>query len=434
MILLLRRNETLKIKFKLNLNALTFGKFFFLIFALYILWFRYAYGTRPIILYGSAILVAFFVFLDILLRRRLIISTVPRIVKTYFVLALYALISGLLVAPNKSHLVSEIITFLAYSVICFSVAYISETEGNLDWAFKIFVLCGIIISAYVYFRGYSYETDGVFAITLGEEQNPNHLAASMIVVLFALLYNFERFQKRVALHSMLVLIFSGVIILSASRKCFAALAVLLFGWIVRFLFAIRKKEISPVSTGSGRFRKEMFAVMILLVGIGVGIVYMLNRFESTAVYEKFLKTISKGNGVGSRLSLYREAWELFKSHPLFGVGFDQFRFFSSSGTYSHSVYAEILSCLGIFGTLIFFVPLLATYFQQMGALLRREFHHPTGFMIGLMFTVELFLGTGTIFLYDFYALFILTALFWLWEHQKASGAVSDCEQQENSRS
>lgn len=407
----------LNLKPTVRINALSLSKFAFLVFALYIFWFRYAYGMNQIIFYGSAILVALFVGLDILVRGQLSLAKMPKIVKAYFVLAFYAFVSGVFVAQNKSSVISAVISFTAYTVICFSAAYISDIEGSFDWASKILVICGVVVAAYIYFRGYSYETSGVTAITLGEEHNPNYLGGSILAVIFALLYDFERFQKRIIFHSLLLLLFIGVVIFSASRTSFIGLVLLLVGWVVRYAVAIRKKELSKISPESGQFKKDFLAASILLIGVGVGIFFLFNEFDGTAVYEKFVRSLNEGEGFASRRLLYREAWQIFLKHPLFGVGLDQFREYSSNGMYSHAVYAEIPSCLGIFGCLIFFFPLFSTYFQMMGTFFHRKLYSSTDFMLLLMLTVELVIGIGHIHLYAFHSLLVLTMIFWILEHK-----------------
>lgn len=49
----------------------------------------------------------------------------------------------------------------------------------------------------------------------------------------------------------------------------------------------------------------------------------------------------------------QDAFRVFLNHPIFGVGLDNYRFFSVFSMYSHNTYAEILACTGIVGGIAF---------------------------------------------------------------------------------
>lgn len=399
-----------------KLNLLSLAKLFVLIFMLYTAWIRYAYGVHQFLLYAPPIALTGIVLLHMITHGNLNIKDCPSIIVAFFALAIYALISGSIVATYKSYCMSSIATFFAHSLICFAVYYISREEKSVDWILNILIICGTVCSAYVYLRGFSYATSGVNAITIGEDSNPNFLGFVMLTSIFALILDFDKFRKRMMLNTILLAAFSVVVIMTASRKCFLALIMMLVGWIFSFMKALAKEE----APSDKRFYNSVYQVLVL-VGIVFSIVYFIRNFEGTGVYTKIMNSITKGDGVGSRTKLYKEAWILFKRNYPMGVGFDQFRFYSSEGLYSHSTYAEIASCLGVFGLVIFFSPVIWTYFRIIISFLRHSDYVIS--MIFIMFTVELILALGQIIIYEFYQMLVMTLIFYLWQQRKNQNSI-----------
>lgn len=398
-------------------NLLNLGKLLVLIFVLYTGWIRYAYGMHQILLYAPPIALTAVVLLHMITHGNLNIKDCPSIIVVFFVLAIYAFISGNAIAINKSYCMSSVATFFAHSLICFAVYYISREEKSVDWILNILILCGVICSAYAYLRGFSYATSGVNAITLGKDSNPNFLGLVMLTSIFALVLDFDKFRKRMVLNTVLLAAFSVVVIMTASRKSFLALMIMLIGWIFSFMKALAKEE----ESGGKTFHNSVYQVLVF-VGIVLGVVYFIRNFEGTSVYTKIMNSITKGDGIASRTVLYKEALILFRRNYPMGVGFDQFRFYSSEGIYSHSTYAEIASCLGVFGLVIFFVPVIWTYFKIMVAFFKKRDY--TVSILFMMFTVELILALGQIIIYEFYHMIVMTLIFYAWQQIKKQNSMN----------
>ena len=139
-------------------NLLSLGKLCILIFVLYTGWYRYAYGIKQVLLYAPPIVLTGIILLHMTTHGNLNVKDCPSIIVVFFVLAIYSFLIGSIVAVKRSYCISSVATFFAHSVICFSVYYISKEEGNINWILNILILCGIICSAYIFFRGYEYET------------------------------------------------------------------------------------------------------------------------------------------------------------------------------------------------------------------------------------------------------------------------------------
>ena len=392
-------------------NLLGLAKILILMFVLYTAWYRYAYGIQQILLYAPPILLTAIIFLHMVTHGNLNVKGCPGILVAFFVLAIYAFFIGNVIAVRRSYCLSTVATFFAHSLICFAVYYISREEKSVNWIMNILILCGVICSAYSYLRGFSYNTSGVDAVTLGEESNPNFLGLVMITSIFALIFDFDKFRKRIILNTVLLTAFSVTIILTASRENFVALIFVLFTWMFAFMNALAKE--SP--SGGKTFHNSIYQIFVL-TGITIGIVYFINHFAGTGLYTKIINALSKGEGITSRAKLYKEAWILFKRHYPVGVGFDQFRFYSSFGIYSHSTYAEIAACLGVFGLSIFFIPVFWTYFKIAHSYFKNRDY--TNSILFIMFTAELILSFGLIVVYEFYQMIALTLISFVWSNKQ----------------
>ena len=126
-----------------------------------------------------------------------------------------------------------------------------------------------------------------------------------------------------------------------------------------------------------------------------------------SIFER-LSTLFTGTETRRKL-LYADSLTFFLASPIIGIGFNQYRFWSPYSTYSHSSYAEVLSCGGIIGTLIFFVPLLTCLFRYIKlAFQKKPFDEMYRIrMVALLFACELFIGVGQIFIYEMLHLLVL---------------------------
>ena len=194
-------------------------------------------------------------------------------------------------------------------------------------------------------------------------------------------------------HIGLIVLFSLAVIISASRMSFIALS----GYLVIYLLVIapRKTEPSRFSWGV-RFLGILCvaAVALSLVSRFLGGTLIMGRMG------ELFNVIDTGEGDGAaRLYLYEEAWKLFLQHPIFGVGYANFGPMHH-GVYTHSTYAEILSCTGLVG----FVPFACYYwyiFQELrkGIRLDNAMQTSTNHHLILVFIVLLLLGIGEILIY-----------------------------------
>ena len=132
-------------------------------------------------------------------------------------------------------------------------------------------------------------------------------------------------------------------------------------------------------------------------------------YLNSGSFERMVELLN-GWSNNSRLSLYKTGWKLFKDNILFGIGFGQYKVVAGYNLYSHSTYIESLSCLGLFGSILYFVPYIKLMFFYINSVINRELNSDKRISI-MLFVVLLFLGIGMIHFYELSVMIALSTLF-----------------------
>lgn len=199
------------------------------------------------------------------------------------------------------------------------------------------------------------------------------------------------------------------ILQTGSRKALICATLFLTIWMIAILKMVNSNE-RIVDNNSRRFINSVFFLIIIFV-LAVGVPQITSSYA-------FNKILSGGDETsdGYRVIMYQEAWEYFKQHPFFGIGYDMFRHTSSLHRFSHSTYAEMLSCCGLYGCVLYFLPYLyigKNIFYVAGKE-RNPQNRLKGLTFSIYFIIMLFLGTGMIHFFNekFILMFgIMTAFF-----------------------
>ena len=216
------------------------------------------------------------------------------------------------------------------------------------------------------------------------------------------------------LHIGLVILFTMAVVISASRMSFIALV----GYLGIYLLVIAPRSIRP-----SRFSWGVRFLGVL--GVAIVVLYFVSEsLTDTLIIDRMnelFNVLDTGEGDGeARVYLYEEAWKLFLQHPIFGVGYANFGPMHY-GVYTHSTYAEILSCTGLMG----FVPFVCYYLYisrelKKGVRLDNAKRLSTNHHLVLVFIVLLLLGIGEILIYKikYFVVFgILAGQFYLNKEQ-----------------
>lgn len=351
-----------------------------------------------IILYATALLSTFCVGADFFNRKKVCLPN-SKILRMYFVFGLYAFISGLFIAQNTIDFISHMKTYFANIVVLYNIYYVSEREGSMEWVGKFIELSAVLALFQVLL--FPYADAG--RISLGPESNSNMVGLLFVMGIFFLIYKKEKIEEKFIWKILLLVSFLYGIVLTGSRNALLAGGLLSVLWVISYIrneFSFKVKVRTAVS------------MLILIIGIAVVLNYIFGKFENTIIYSRFLSW-GMEEGRQMRVTLYKDAFETWVAHPVFGVGFCQFIFYTATKHISHSTYMEILSCTGLLGFLIFFIPVIKLGLE----LIKKAFSKQTtnrydAQMLFVCFLIELFLGIGLEWIYYPLNLMILMYLSW----------------------
>ncbi len=374
------------------------------LFLIYLIWYKEAYSSSNVILYGSVILLTATVFYDAVRTGYARKIRIVNVMAMYGRVLVYSLITGLFIAIDMDSFLNYIMRLATFTILCADCIFISRKEGSTDWILNIFAVCAILCALQAALFGVSY--NGGATITMSHHNNPNKIGLTMVLGAIALLYNKEKFNKRLLLNLPLLLLFFYVVMRSGSRKSFLCIGAISALWAIDYF----QSEFSRKLSG-----KKFFLMTFSAILIAFGTYYIITSYGNTALAQRMTRLTGELES-GRRIDLYQEAIELWLNHPLFGIGYGQFAQYSRFHYYSHSTYAEILSCTGIIGTILFFNPLAAEFIKCVRLCFgKRSFRDRekqyTARMLLLIFLIELFLASVMILIYEIDHMLIITFLF-----------------------
>lgn len=371
------------------------------LFYIYVLWFKEVWGDNTILLYGTVFLATFCVLLDMVSAKKPFSECVNIFIWVLLGYGLYSLLAGSLISKDFDWMLSSVITFFCFTIVCLDVSYISYAEQDIKWLMNLLMLVSVLCAFQTTFFGKPYD-NGIIVTTMSSHNNPNNLALVLLVGIYSTLYCEERIQKHNVFNMLLSLWFIYVIAICGSRKCMLAGGVLLVYRFITFFKAEKKMS-----------AKKMALIFVAALFLLATIYYVLQVYVNTDQFKRF-SSLFEENGEVKRVTLYKDAITFWKNSPIFGIGYGQYQIFSRYHGYSHSTYAEILSCGGIIGCMIFFIPLLKRFFGNVMVCLRKNYCSAYNFKTMLiMFCIELFLGIGQIFIYNMLHLTMLLVIFML---------------------
>lgn len=385
-------------------------KCFVFLMILYVNFIQYVVGRSDIVLAALTAGLLAFVAYDVIFMRQGNIIVLPRNLNILYGLVafgVYALFTSALVASNTHHAFESLIQYISFTVVCVLVYYIAEKEKSMQWLLKQFAVCAIICALYTIVLGKPYHTAGVVVKTLSSYNNPNHLSLMLIIGIFAMVADYKKVKKYFVLLLSCVLLCSYAIILTGSKKAFLSLAILLTLWAIMYYVGDGRKVFGVVS-----FKHLWRVFLVCLVILGV-VTYLNGSFMESSAFTKLERMFTDASSEDIRSNMYSEGFEMFKAHPAFGIGFRHFELVSSSGLYSHSTYIEILSCTGLIGAILFFIPLLfASVIVVKNAFSKHTEDKYNARLLLVFLCVELFYYTVQIAIYEFDHMLVLAYLAW----------------------
>lgn len=267
----------------------------------------------------------------------------------------YAVVFGYLVTSYRDVFFDYMITCIQYVILFLAVYEIVKEERKAD--FFILGMFGISISGIVVAllrQQYIFDR-----LVMSSDSNANTLGNLCIICVCTSIYIAFMYQRGwvALLASVPIAIYTAI--LSGSKKAVVISALVIFLYVVfRYKDWLEKHFLGVIS-----------------ITILIGICVLINRdaivraWETTTIYSR----IQRVNDIDvERISLYQEAFSVFEQHPIFGVGLRCFQFYSRSGLYSHSAYAEVIAGTGIIGTVFWGLFYLSILLKSLFLVTRKE--------------------------------------------------------------
>lgn len=377
-----------------QIRWLSISKFILFVFLLYMNWIKEIWGDIPIILYGSVIVLTLSLLLHQDEGEKYI--DLECITDYYIVLLMfgfYCLISGIIVCVNRYLFISSMVTYFSYLVVFYDICLIAKRDKGWGWLLNTVLLVALICCVYALLFGVTIHNSGAEALTLSTINNPHILALVYLIGIFGLMANRETGFHNIAFKLFVMLLLCYGILRTGSRKSLLAMLLFLAVWFIAIMSI--SNVLLPIRT------KVVFYLCILISIIFV-FLYIQRFYIGSDQFERLMRFFSYESDHSSedRIQMYKLSWDLWKAHPIFGVGFNQYQLYSWRGDYSHSTYAEVLACTGIIGTVILFVPILY-YFCNV---IKLTFSAPRGYryyyeMCIAGFLMVFFLGSGQVWMY-----------------------------------
>ena len=373
------------------------AQFSIFLFLLNLFWYTEAFESVPFFLYGGTALVAVSTafYID---GRCWSEICLPHGIKWWFFFGAYSAITGIVIAADKSILTSSLITYFSFLFVLACIVFLIKGEGNMQWLLRQLVFITILCALYTIFKGSDYY-NGIIVRTMGPHNNPNTLGVLMVFGSFSLLYLSKPQIKTMLRNVVLLALFLYIIILTGSKKALLSEGILICIWVWGFFKGMRQSE---------RLFNRMCAYFLVAICCGAVVYYFMTYYINTSSFIR-MQSLSSSGSTSSRMEMYKEAFVLFKTSPILGIGYNQFRVLSNFGSYSHATYSELIANSGIMGTIIFMYPILITGKKILVG--RACDSRYIKAMLLALYVVEIFLGAMNIFFYEFSHLLMWTILF-----------------------
>ncbi len=230
---------------------------------------------------------------------------------------------------------------------------------------------------------------------------PLYFSNFLLVPLYLAIKRYFKSGKIFGDHYLIIVLILINIVLGISRGAYLGLVVTL---VLLLLFIIAKwkvyKTLKPTLFGLG-------LAIIISVFLSYVAVNSLNGKDAAANFRShaIAADSEEGNSVSGRMESYREAWKLFKTNPVMGIGLGNF---GASHTYNgdasetnysavNNEYLEILTEIGIVGLVLFLLFLIFFVKELYNGYKKTDDK-------GKLWTVLLFLGLVAVFIqYNFFS-------------------------------
>lgn len=364
-------------------------KLIYIVYSFYWSWILIAfpqYGGFLIPLGGTLVLVTFLNFYS---KGNRIESVLYKPMVYWLLFCLVSGMSSLVVAQNVGEAIGKLMVFIEILAFMFCILAISKMEGSIRFCANTFRMVCLVYAISIVLMGRSIQG----RLTL-YNSNGDAMICMCGIMLTLLLIDINNKVKTVIRFSEIAY-YIFCILQTGSRKALICSIVFLVLW-----FGITGREVIKNWARLSQGDKNFYILFTVVCIISVFIIAIPTIKNSYA----FAKILAGGDEIsdGYRVYLYEQAWNVFKAHPIVGVGYYQFIHYTHLGLYTHSTYFELLSCCGLLGTIIYFIPYFYIY-RELTYIFRCSLDFEVkkkAIIFIVFFIIMMFLGVGMIHFYN----------------------------------
>lgn len=162
----------------------------------------------------------------------------------------------------------------------------------------------------------------------------------------------RKFQNPILYYLLLIIFVIGVFL--TGKRLLSVLA-----FVLPFLILFFSKKLS-----AGKIFTIFFVVIIAYIAFDFFITNISN-YSDSLILRRFVYSYEEakaGNDITSdRTYLFQLAWGAFERNPILGIGVGQFRAVTGATTAVHNTYMQVLCEQGIFGFMLFFLPIVYSF-------------------------------------------------------------------------
>lgn len=389
---------------RLTINYLKISKFFFLLFLVLIEIFR-----STVFAASSASTMMSYVVLDIALIFDLMDGKkvpIDRCLAGLLLFAVFELLSSGIVSVDFHKSAVYLFVFAEYLVAFYLIQSYSAKDNSVNFVAKAFVFLAIAMAIVAITNG-----TGTNRLSISEDTNVNTVGINMMMGIAYLLFLFiekEKTTKTITVNVAILLLLFYTLVLTVSKKAMiGAIAIILYWLICCYRNAFSNRNVI--------IRIVIFISLIVLGYYAVQMFISQNADTVEYIIFRFNGLIDSNDAFSTKMrsNLIAEGFDIFRNNPVLGVGFNNYRYYSSIASYSHCFYIESLACTGLIGFVLFLSPMIGVFGKMLRN--RRIMKYTNGSEVNktknnfviFLFVLYLYISWTIIIFYEFEMMYIL---------------------------
>ena len=148
--------------------------------------------------------------------------------------------------------------------------------------------------------------------------------------------------------------------------------------------------------------KRIYKFLIIIVVFGKLSQYLLSLPIFSTINDRLTSYLSGDLNTSDRIrnDMINFGIQLFREHPFMGYGLQNFRNYYPTSQYSHNNFIELLTALGVFGFVLYYIMLIVPLVKILKDWLIRHVDDTQMLMLMFLLAVEIIFGWGMVQFYE----------------------------------